>query len=147
MAVFAGDDLCVRTAARIWTDGTSPLDHGAHALARRHGTSALFVLGPRVDVPTWTGGPLVWMLPERGPSQPELARLRTLASIAPDGPWIVVCVEPEAGLPNDDELAAMERAIARALPPTTSFQLGVVERSRRDVDYSLARFIDAVARA
>jgi hypothetical protein len=145
IAVVAGDELCVRTAIGAWATPTklvSPEPSNPHA-QRDDGVTAAFFLGVPSDVVPWPGGPLVWLLPERGPSVPELAQLRVAATLAPTlpEPWVLVCVEPECEFPSEPELLAIERALQRALAPGQSFRLGVVARTRRDSEHSLARFL------
>lgn len=150
VAVVAGDELCVQTAARAWVPSSlsRPVRGGVLHLVGSDGNAIAFVSSGVRDGVAWSGGPLIWLVPERGPSQPELAQLRAIASRAPAShePWILVCVEPEAGAPNQAELLAIERAVQRALPSERSYCIGVVERTRRDSEHSLGRFLVELSR-
>ena len=149
VATVAGDEVCVLTAARAWAApvGIRALEAGVRVMARPDGATVAFVSGTCDASSLPPGAPLVWLVPERGPSQPELAHLRSLcAGLARDAePWILVCFEPDGGLPSESEVATIERSVQRALRCDQSFRLGVVERSRRDVQPSLATFLRELA--
>jgi hypothetical protein len=80
VGVVGGDATCVRALVQRWTG--RPMRMGGKrtevvSLPDQENRREVVVLteSPSTLEP-WPGGPLIWLLPERGPSQPELALLR-----------------------------------------------------------------------
>lgn len=107
-AVISGDRTCVRSlihASRSGLSATGPSQRRSGANIRLEGTNQrLMVVSVRDPMPTpWPGGVLVWLLPERGPSEQDLAELTgALLALPPEVVTrIVLCVpasvtEPQA---------------------------------------------------
>lgn len=108
IAVFSGDKACIRSVVRYWSG-----QHGIKLLERMnkpfqlrsdHAAAEITIITDyQVVMPAWTGGPLVWLLPERGPSEPELAQMRHFLSIHHGViPSFVVLLCIPAGTPKDE---------------------------------------------
>lgn len=100
LAVFGGDRVCVEAVARRWAGpaATRALARGDGFVTLAHrdaGARVGVLLDPSAAPTLWPGGPVVWLVPERGPSQPELAQLRRVLT-AHRGPplalMILLCV-------------------------------------------------------
>lgn len=96
--VVGGDVACIRAVVHHWT-GRAPsrVLKGRPGVLRlsdaRNRRDLVLLLEPTTRLEHWPGGPLIWVLPERGPSDPELAQLRlTLSSGATQGTNLVVLV-------------------------------------------------------
>jgi len=106
--VFGGDSACLRAVVHHWT-GRAPSavltgEEQVVRLADTDNRRDLVVLcDPSIRLDPWPGGPLVWMYPERGPSDPELAQMRVALNAnesAAPSLQVLLC------LPHDVELAA-----------------------------------------
>ncbi len=152
VAVLGGDPLCVGTVISAWV--------GSRGAGTPRRTTRL--PGVRRDVLTilgrddaaapspWPGGPLVWLVPERGPSMQELAALRAVCGAHRDAaiePVVVVCVEPGAGFPTEAELEAVAASLSGALPEGRGYQLGVAVRSPERAAHTLGSLFDEIASA
>jgi len=85
VGVVGGDTACLRTVVHHWT-GRAPssvlvgdIEVIRLSDANKH-RDLIFVFEPAAHLDPWPGGPLIWMYPERGPSEPELAQLRMVLS-------------------------------------------------------------------
>lgn len=131
LAVLAGDATCLRSAARAWSgpSGRASLRSSPALLGSRNGTLAFLgrPLGPETP---WPGGPLLWLLPERGPSVADLAILRTL--LATHGEQVsaivvVICFpadvsEREAA----QDLEAIDDTLRFGIPPERPYTVSAV---------------------
>jgi len=131
VAVFGGDETCLRAVLRRWTgqpvknlagfEGPLFIPGGAG------GKYAVVLSGSEEPLATWPGGPLVWLFPERGPSQAELGQLRTVidAHLKDDHDLVIaIC------LPGDlteeqavQDLEIIERTINLGLPAERTYTL------------------------
>lgn len=150
-AVLGGDPLCVGTAIRAWVGSRGagvPLQTTRLKDGRR---GVLTILGRETTgLSPWPGGPLVWLVPERGPSMQELAALRSMCVAHLDvtnEPVVVVCVEPGAGFPTETELEAIAASLSGALPEGRGYQLGVSVRSAEREAHTLGSLLDEIASA
>ncbi len=142
-AVLAGDLACLRTAAQVMGQRSTPVRVGLEQFDCG-GAPVAVQFGPWAASATWPGGVLVWLVPERGPSAPELLewwRLVNVPGATCDEPWVLVCIEPDTGVPEAREFETIAAAVAAASPTGCAFRLGVTERTRRDRAGSLGRFI------
>lgn len=81
VGVVGGDTVCLRAVIHHWTGrppssvlvGDISVLRLADADNRR---DLVFLFEPGAHLGPWPGGPLIWMYPERGPSEPELAQMR-----------------------------------------------------------------------
>lgn len=81
VGVVGGDDACVRSLVQRWTGrparvGTPTEIVGLLDRENRRKIVLLTGLAGSTPLEPWPGGPLIWLVPERGPSEPELALLR-----------------------------------------------------------------------
>jgi hypothetical protein len=79
--VVGGDDACVRALVQRWTGRPARIGTLTESIAladREHRREIVLLTGlaGSTRLEPWPGGPLIWLLPERGPSEPELALLR-----------------------------------------------------------------------
>lgn len=81
VGVVGGDTACLRAVIHHWTGRTpSSVLEGDTSVIRlsdaNNHRDLVFVFEPAAPLDPWPGGPLIWMYPERGPSEPELAQMR-----------------------------------------------------------------------
>jgi len=81
LAVVGGDHACMRQLARLWGGKRaagvlrSPRDlFWISDRARREYLA--FVMTATASLDPWPGGAIVWLFPDRGPSEPELSIMR-----------------------------------------------------------------------
>jgi len=85
LAVFGGDRACLRSVVLYWSGKSgarlSERITNPFQLRADDAESEITIIP---EYPTlmsvWPGGPMVWLLPERGPSEPELAQMRQFLS-------------------------------------------------------------------
>ncbi len=81
VGVVGGDTACLRAVIHHWT-GRAPSSVlvGDISVVRLpdadNRRDLVFLFELPVPLDPWPGGPLIWMYPERGPSEPELAQMR-----------------------------------------------------------------------
>lgn len=81
VGVVGGDIACLRAVIYHWT-GRAPSSVlvGDISVVRLpdadNRRDLVFLFEPLASLDSWPGGPLIWMYPERGPSEPELAQMR-----------------------------------------------------------------------
>ncbi len=99
IAVFGGDGTCLRAVLRRWTgravaEGASAGETGIATGGASGGQRIAVLHRPGGVLTPWPGGPLVWLFPERGPSETELAQLRqTLVANRAEGfPRLVIVI-------------------------------------------------------
>ena len=85
VGVVGGDMACIRSVVRQWTGKIAsrmipPRVQVLRLADMETRRDLVFLLSPAAIDP-WPGGPLIWLLPERGPSEPELAQLRLTLNI------------------------------------------------------------------
>lgn len=142
-AVLAGDAACLRTAALAMGLLSAPTRSGL-VLFDCGGAELAIQFGAWVEGTVWPGGTLVWLVPERGPSAQDLLEWRQLTrtpGATATEPWVIVCTEPGAGVPLENELQAIAAAIADASLLGGAFRLGCTERTRLDRSGALGRFL------
>ena len=85
VGVVGGDTACLRAVVHHWT-GRAPSCVLADDISivrlsdENNRRDLVFLFEPAVPLDPWPGGPLIWMYPERGPSEPELAQMRLALS-------------------------------------------------------------------
>lgn len=82
--MVGGDAACLRAVVHHWT-GRAPSgvlvgDISVVRLSDENNRRDLVFLFEPAALDPWPGGPLIWMYPERGPSEPELAQMRLAQS-------------------------------------------------------------------
>lgn len=85
VGVVGGDTACLRAVIHHWTGrapssvlvGDISVVRLSDAEKRR---DLIFLFEAAAPLDPWPGGPLIWMYPERGPSEPELAQMRLALS-------------------------------------------------------------------
>ena len=81
VGVVGGDPSCMRALAHHWT-GRSAInvflshEHLVELADFKHKQELIFLLDVKTQITPWPNGPLIWLYPERGPSESELAQLR-----------------------------------------------------------------------
>lgn len=149
VAVVGGDEACVRALVRRWTGQPAAKVLRDRDAVRLHDVGhrrAILVMHQStVPLQPWPGGPLVWLFPERGPSELELAVLRqVLATNATNCPAlrVLLClpfdVAPEVAV---KDLEVITETLRWALEPQVEMEIEVAWLS--DVpDPSLAAWLD-----
>jgi len=114
VGVVGGDLACIRTMVNHWTGKSAirilrtkrSVIRVCDAARRR---DLIILLDYDTRIIPWPGGPLIWLFPERGPSEPELAQMRTalnLHSASTSDLRVLLClphdVQPEAALEDLD---------------------------------------------
>lgn len=109
VGIFCGDATCLRTVVHIWTKRTpsSVLNDEAPVVTLTDATQRKLLVVIRdhtAEISPWPTAPLIWVFPERGPSEPDLALIRQVLrthNVAKLEVKILLC------LPTDvDEAAA-----------------------------------------
>jgi hypothetical protein len=94
VAVVGGDEACIRALVRHWTGRPAArVLRASQAIRLLDATNrrSILVINKSATPKPWPGGPLVWLFPERGPSEPDLAQLRwVLAANAANCPVLRV---------------------------------------------------------
>jgi len=81
VGVVGGDAACMRTLAYHWTGqpamkALESCEQVVRLTDSENRRDLVFLLDADTQITPWPGGPLIWLYPERGPSEPELAQLR-----------------------------------------------------------------------
>jgi len=136
VAVFGGDITCLRAVVRRWTGrvaepGTTPADSEI-ATGGSTGERRIAILRrPGSALSPWPGGPLVWLFPERGPSETELAQLRQALvadrTTAPPRLEVVICLPDDLTLEQAvQDLATIGETLGVGLPADRDCSLRAV---------------------
>lgn len=85
VGVVGGDRACIHAVVHHWTGRpASKVLTGAARAARVSGgenrRDIVILQEPSASLNPWPGGPLIWLYPERGPSELELAQMRLALS-------------------------------------------------------------------
>ena len=100
VGVVGGDTACIRAAIHHWT-GRAPSSVLANEAKivrlpdAGHRRDLVFLFEFAGHLEPWPGGPLIWMFPERGPSEPELSQMRlalTANKLAASALRVLLCL-------------------------------------------------------
>lgn len=135
VGVIGGDTACIRAVIHRWT-GRAPsslLTNDARVvlLPDVNGQRDLiFLFEPAAHLDLWPGGPLIWMCPERGPSEPELAQLRlVLTSNESATPVlrVLLCVPEDVdAVAASDDLDIISETLRWAVAPDVEVEVEAV---------------------
>jgi len=132
IAVVGGDRACMRATAYVWTGrAAGELFKNAGSVVRLPNPASdqelVFVLDSEEQLCPWPGGPLVWLYPERGPSEPELAQMRRAWANSRDGNrkfQILICLPAEVAHETAaHDLDILDRTLRWATDPGIEFEL------------------------
>lgn len=81
VGVISGDGACLQSAVRHWTGrpATSVLQGDISVVRlsnKNEDRDIVFLFDPMRHLNPWPVGPFIWLFPERGPSELELAQMR-----------------------------------------------------------------------
>ena len=135
VGVVGGDAACLRAVVHHWT-GRAPSkmllrDTEVVRLSDVDDLRDLvFLFEPTALLDPWPGGPLIWMYPERGPSEPELAQLRLALSVnAAAAPALRVVLCLPFDLDSDkasDDLDIISETLRWAVDPEVQMSIEAV---------------------
>ena len=134
VAIVGGDEACIRALVRHWTGRPAArVLRASQATRLRDAANRRTILTINQSttlLQPWPGGPLVWLFPERGPSEPDLAQLRrVLAANAANCPAlrVLLClpfdVAPGAAAKDLDIVA---ETLRWAVDPTVEMEIEAV---------------------
>ncbi len=154
IAVFGGDRTWIKAVIRHWTGtpvgslhkferGFVRVDHS------REPVCLSVVLDSDSSITAWPGGPLVWLLPERGPSQPELVQLRNVLSIHQtqmNELIILLCAPSDLAEENvANDLDVIVETLRWSLNPDQEFRIEAVW-DKTEGENNLADWLSALRR-
>jgi hypothetical protein len=81
VGVVGGDTTCLQALVQRWTGRPGRIEKLTETVCvpdreNRREIALLNGVTGSTSLEPWPGGPLIWLVPERGPSEPELALLR-----------------------------------------------------------------------
>lgn len=152
VGVVGGDASCIHAFIRQWTGHPAsrmcPKDVPSIRLTDMgKSRDIVFLLTSGAQLIPWPGGPLIWLYPERGPSEPELAQMRLALTNHPDvsQPLVILLC-----LPQDVDRSAAEhdldivhQTLLWAVEPAVEITLEAVWMSDSQSD-NLCQWLDCL---
>lgn len=135
VGVVGGDAACMRAFIHQWAG------HPASWMCPKgvpiirlpdsgYNRDIVFLLSAGVHLTPWPGGPLIWLYPERGPSEPELAQMRlALGNFTDIGQPLVIllCLPQDVDrLAAEHDLDIIYKTLLWAVEPTVEIELEAV---------------------
>jgi len=149
VGVAGGDMACLRTAVRRWTGhpASHVIQRGAQVVRLAdvdNRRDLVFLLDSTKPISPWPGGPLIWLYPERGPSEPELAQMRVALINHNCHPklHILICLPHDTNLLSANrDLDIIAETLMSAVDPEVEMEIEAVWLSDKE-SMTLGHWLD-----
>jgi hypothetical protein len=149
VGIVAGDLTCLRTVVKHWTGKPLdslllPMNDVIYLSDKDNERELLFIFSSQFKLEVWPGGPLIWLFPERGPSELELIQFKLfLENNVPEEESlrIVLCLPHEVTINEVQELLKnVSETLCWAINQEYGISIEAVYLTT-NMDYNIIKFL------